>query len=482
MENKAQKSSALFSKKTYAISFATAALFAITGCSTSSVNLTEVTDAYYNGNARKAYQLSQKGANLTKSKDEKAEGSELLYQITGGVIGFDLGSPKAAEYLTRASDNFTKLQNTGIITSMFQDLAATAVNDTILPYSGYLYEGAMISYYQGLNAMASKNYADAKVFLNTAAKRQEQIEEYYAGQITSAQQMIDKIQSTIPKGKQEEKQPELQPNPKFASFKGYINPMIDYVTGLFFMLEEKNQADVEYFFKKSLGISGAEIIKEDLAYATSNWGKINSGSDKFTWIIIEDGKSPSKGEQKISFPIFNGESISRFALALPTFQEGVAFSDSYKIKSNNGEINATRIASLNPLFYNEFKLQYPLIVTRSVLSSTLKAVAQYQIQKNSGAAGKALSGFSALTGSDSNSQSAKADLRISTIFPEGFFVARVKNTEEKFQVLDDKGNVIYSATLSKDCNDAKTPCVSKNNIIYIRNADKSKFSHILMSK
>lgn len=458
---------------------AASALMLMTGCSTSKINLQEVTDAYYGGNFKKAYELAQEGANIGRAQDEKAQGDELLYQFTGGVIGFDLGTQQATQFLARADENFMKISNEGVLTSMFQDLAATAVNDTILPYSGYLYEGTMISYYQALNAMASKNDDETIRFFNIAQKRQEQIEEYYAGQISGAKALITNLQKTA-KMDSKEKEPAFEVNPEFEAFKGYINPMVDYVSGLVFMLNNKQQSDVEYFLKKAYGISKADVINQDMELLKSE--TLNKGSDKYTWIIIEDGKSPSKGEATFQFPIFTGESFSKFALAYPTFKSGVAFSNSYSIAQGDVKTNASRIASLDPLFYNEFKLQYPFVVTRAILGATLKALAQYAIQKSSGSAGKAFSSLSVLKGEDSNTQSAKADLRISTVLPNGFYAVRVKNTDGVLKLQNDKGVTIYQAQMSQECTGKDTLCSSKNNIVYVRNVGKAVISHILMSK
>lgn len=461
-------------------------MLALSGCA--KISLEEVSKQYYQGNPQKAYELTQKGANLPKVKEDGskeeakwASGDELLWQIQGGIIAFDLKKPEAKEMLELAEKNINHNELQGFLSSMFENFGAILVNDTVMDYKGFLYEGAMVNYYKALLYMGEKNYADARVEFNRASDRQRRIKEYYEKEIAKAQEeeqnaYTNKKNEGDPKKQKEEGNKILQSYSnlsKFSSLNGYINPMIDYISGVFFMLEGDKGKAID-FLKESYGVSGASVIKEDLQMAQE--GK---NQEKYTWVIIEDGKSPFKIEKRFSIPLYTGSSWINIAIALPDMKEGVEFASDYTIAGSQN-IQAQKISTLNPLVFNEFGKQIPFIITRGVISSTTKALIQHGTQKATKGTGW-LNVFTTIGGMVYSAATTKADTRISTLMPNGFYVARVSNAEGKINVYADK-RVIATFDFTQDCQNKDQLCVSKDYIIYIRNAQKNIFNQVLYSK
>lgn len=166
----------------------------LSGCA--KISLEEVSKQYYEGNPQKAYELAKKGANLpkiredgTQEESEDASGDDLLWQIQGGIVGFDLKKAEARRFLELAEKNINANELQGMLASFFENFGAVLVNDTVMTYKGFLYEGAMVNYYKALLYMSENNYADARVEFNRASDRQRRIKEYYEKEIAKAQEV-----------------------------------------------------------------------------------------------------------------------------------------------------------------------------------------------------------------------------------------------------------------------------------------------------
>ena len=449
----------------------------LSGCA--SVNLQEVSRQYYSSNPQKAYNLALSGVKLEEKGE--AQGDELLWQIQGGIVGFDLNKPEAKKLLELAEQNINLNELKGVLSTFFENFGAVLVNDTVMSYKGFMYEGVMVNYYKALLYMSENNYADARVELNRASDRQRRIKEYYEKEIARAQEKEHEAyknkenQGNASKQKSEgDKILQSYSNlSKFSSLNGYINPMIDYLSGVFFMLEGDRGKAID-FLKESYGVSGSEIIKEDWKVAEKGGYK-----KKQTWIIIEDGKSPFKIEKRFAFPIYIDSSILNIALALPDIKEGVEFAHSYMIRGSR-EYQAQKISTLNPLVFNEFGKQIPFIVSRGVISTTTKALIQYGTQQATKGTGW-LSVFTTLGGMIYSIATTKADLRISTLMPNGFFVARIENTEGEYKIFADQRE-IAKINFSQKCDNKHSLCLDQNHIVYVRNAQKNIFDQIIYSK
>lgn len=458
----------------------------LSGCA--SISLTEVSKQYYGGSATKAYELAKKGANLPKTKDngekeeaKEASGDELLWQIQGGIIGFDLQKPEAKDFLELAEKNINANELQGILASFFENFGAVLVNDTIMTYKGFLYEGAMVNYYKALLYMSEGKNADARVELNRASDRQRRIKEYYEKEILKAQ---EKEQGAY-KNKENKGDPSKQKGEgdkilqsysnlsKFSSLNGYINPMIDYVSGLFFMLEGDSSKAID-FLKESYGVSQVDLVKEDLEKAQKGGYK-----KKQTWVIIEDGKSPFKVEKRFALPVYTGSSLLNVAIALPDMKEGVEFAKTYQARGANS-YEAQKISSLNPLVFNEFSKQLPFIITRGVISTTTKALIQHGAQQGTKGTGW-LNVFATLGGMIYTAATTKADLRISTLMPNSFYVLRIENAEGEYKIFADNRQ-IGKINFSQKCDNKHSLCMDQNHIVYIRNAQKNIFDQVLYSK
>lgn len=453
------------------------ALFVLSGCST--INLNEVNQQYYEGDANKAYSLAQQGANVS-TDNQTAKGDELLWRIQGGIIGFDLEDENAEHLLEIAEKNINQNEEEGILSNFFKNAEAILVNDTIIPYQGFLYEGVMVNYYKALLYMSQQKYADARVEFNRASDRQRRLKEYYVEEIAKTKEAQQKVidKEKVTQNQEDEYNKILQTYSnldEFAHLENHINPAIDYIAGIFFMLQgDHNKA--QDFLKEAYGITQSSIIAEDL-------NSTQNRQEKQTWILIEDGKSPSKIEKRFYLPIFTqGSGLLHVTLALPDMQKGIDFANSYALydSSNTQQAQGSKIATLDPLAFNEFRKQLPFIITRAMLSTTIKTLAQHVALQ--AVQGDSIAELFVSLGGAFAQMTTQADLRISTMMPNSFHVIKIKNVEGKFDLKADDQLIIsldFSATCQKDLQQI---CVNKDNILYIRNAQNNIFKRVLFSK
>lgn len=428
------------------------------GCS--SVSLREVSYEYYQGDPNKAFDLSLKGA---KNKTDA-----LLFEMMGGMIGFDLSLPRSFALLERAEEQININEKQGMLTDLLEGIGAIAVNESIIPYKGYLYEGVMVNYYKALFLMKEGDLANARVEFNRANDRQRRLKAYYQTQIQKAIQLQDKNPQQF-SFSEERVLRDYQNLKKFEAFQGYINPVVSYLSGLFFMLE-RDPKGID-LLKEAYGISRISLIQEDFLMAQRGMN-----GEKYTWVVIEDGMSARKIQKSFVIPVVTYDGIFDIAFALPDWTKGNEIERSYHLWLSQSVSQAQRIGNLDPLIFNEFSKHLPFLLTRAITSSTLRALSQYWIQKTTSGLTKMLF---AMGGMAYDIATTQADLRSNQILPHSFWVARLKNQEGILKLQGDLG-VYFELKMGEECVSEAELCLNKNNIIYFRNAGKNSFYQIIL--
>lgn len=436
------------------------------GCAKSP--LAQIEREYYRGDAKKAFDLS-----LEASEGER---DGLVYKMMGGIIGFNLMEPKALDLLENAENQINAIEREGILSGVFDNLTAILAGETSLPYRGYLYEGVMVNYYKALLYMQKGEADQARIEFNRANDRQRRIKIYYDEEIQKAKQKSQNIQS-FPN--QSDEILSLYSNLEmFATLDGYINPMVSYVSGLFFMLEGDKKA--QDLFKEAYGISRENtILKEDL---------IGKMSQKQTWVIIEDGRSPYKTSFGIFLPLVIDDALLSIRLELPQLQKGEDFGKGYALRGDEDEVIAQEVALLDPLVWGEFSQHLPFVIARSLLATTSKVIAQYYAQRLSEGVLRVLA---ILGGGLYMAQTARADLRGNLILPRRFWIAKIRNMKGSLK-LQSGPKTLFVMQMGDKCggesnrdgrkNVPEKLCIGKNNIIYVRHADKNIFYYPIYQK
>lgn len=348
-----------------------------------------------------------------------------------------------------------------------KSLASVLVSNGMFAYEPNLFEGVLLNHYKALAYMFMGDYASARVEFNRAndrtrrtkdffsdkiARNNAQIEQNnaeYAGQInTSQNEMLAQADSIIAQN--------YSNLARFRSFEGYVNPIISYISGIFFLTQNDfNKAND--LLKESYGITQQKEILKDIRILNSRKASRNV-KDYYTWLIIEDGRIANKTSFELDLPLFLlGSNALLFSVALPNLNDGSIFNYQYFANSSTESIDAFELNTTQNLIANEFDIALPEIIITSLISSSYKAYMQHFLGEKFGFLGS-LGGmiFSKIT--------TRADIRSSRILPYRFLILRIKNKKNDISVYADD-NLIYNFALDLECEDL---CLKQDNLVYLR--------------
>ncbi|PAF44535.1 hypothetical protein BJI48_02780 [Helicobacter sp. 11S02596-1] len=469
--------------------FSSLALFVFFGCA-SQESLNRFNTLYYDHSPQEAYDFAKK-----EIKGDK-DGKNLLWEIQAGVSAFSVADYKdSVSILENAEIAFNKNHEENIASKAVKNTGAVLLNDNVKNYEGYYYEGALINYYKALDSLALDDKSKARVEFNRANDRQRRAKEFYEKEIKKATEEAqqDKNMQKVDKEKTKNEidkilSSEYSNLDRYGAYDGFVNPLISYVSGLYFSLEGDSKGiDL---LKEAYGVDKNKFIGEDMLIFQNR----KQLKNKYTWVIIEDGKSPIKKEVSFKFPIITSDGVYYFGLALPQLVDGESFYDSFVLKDasakNPEAYQFEPLVILDGVIANEFKKELPYIMTRAIISATTKVIVQGTLNKNvSPLAGLAMGIFTAAT--------TAADTRITSVFPHKVWLNRIENNtaSDKIIIEGNDGKKLFELDLMDCSKTSKQPepemknpeenpqenamkqqtqdisgkiCKNSNNIVYLR--------------
>ncbi|RDU71236.1 hypothetical protein CQA66_06735 [Helicobacter aurati] len=376
----------------------------------------------------------------------------LLWKMQAGFLTFSYFGPVFSLIeLDNAETIYKKYEQEGILSSAFNSVAATFSNDMSMSYKGNIYEGSLLNFYKALAYSSLEDSINARIEFNRANDRQRRAKEYYQKEIAKAH---DKA---IQNANKKQQSPDYATNTSdskinailtqrysnlnnFAVYKDLLNPMIPYISGIFFMLEKDYTKAID-LLKESYGITHSNIIANDMMLLESR--QLQEDSNNYTWFIIEDGNISRKQDNSFSTSLLLGGNVASINLALPSLSEGKSRFKTYKVNT----YRADSIAKISALFGSEFEKQLPIILTRAIISAIVKLVT-VEIANHIGGDYGALTGL--LTSVIFNAATS-ADTRGSFILPDSVWVARIPNDNNKIAIYGDD-TLIINLNFTPNCN------------------------------
>ena len=238
----------------------------------------------------------------------------------------------------------------------------------------------------------------------------------------------------------------------FKAYPDFINPFTVYIAGLFF-LSEGDYAKAAILLKETYGmVEENPVVADDFATVEKILeGKRTKGH--YTWIIFENGLGPEKEEFRIDLPIFLATNKVKYAgIALPRLKLRSRAFPYLAVRNAGEEITKTKaMASMDRVIQTEFKMRYPLIVTRAVISMLMKTSVQYLAQQNFGNIGGLLAAVYQLA-------TTAADIRMWTALPKEFQVAKIAAPKGGSVIIATPGGKTYNVSVPK----------KKNSLIYVK--------------
>ncbi|MBN2180588.1 MAG: hypothetical protein JW715_01645 [Sedimentisphaerales bacterium] len=436
--------------------FLIAAIF-ITGCNAPKNDLLKFNNAFKTGcmnNFCLEDSVKIARSKISKSKNPKAE--DLLWSMQlGSIERLKQNHQQSNEYFDKSEEmlNFFDYQNTTV-----DSAAAIAVNENIIPYTGREYDGIMINTYKALNFMALGENDLARVEFNRALDRQRRAREKFAKEIAKLQNELDKEQEKKDSQvKKNVENPEIEQiiaeqYPGIYNFQAYpdfVNPFATYIAGVFFNLDG-DYSKAAPLFKEAYGMVGDnEYLAQDLAITDQILDSRKRLTDT-VWVIFENGMGPVKDEFRIDIPLFvDTKKIKYIGIALPRLEFREQAYPGLLIKTADGNYSTKQVADMDRVIQTEFEKDFKATLTRAIISTTSKAVAQYALEKKDDSKATLASFLVAAY----TFATTAADVRIWSTLPKDFQVARFAIPADRKITIEPQGGQSFQIEIPA-CNNA----------------------------
>jgi len=348
------------------------------------------------------------------------------------------------------------------------EVGASLTNLSALPYRGRAYDKVMMNTYKALNYMQLGEIDKARVELNRALQRQRDAVAQNEKRIAEAQETAEKAKKgevTDENGKsaaydsdKAQQDPKTGPalnavlaesTANLVSYGDYVNPFAVFLDALFFTVRGEGGSDLERGRKSMERVVGMvpanPYVKADLGLAqAAAEGKSPEG---ITYVFFETGTGPDRDETKIQIPTFLVTSkLAYVGAAFPKLKFNPSFVGSLGVKAGDQTVPTATLASMDSVVANDFKNEWPVVVSKTLIGTATKAIVQASAQKSLDHAGLvgSLVGKVGLTAL--NAATTHADTRVWSSLPKEFQYARV-NTPADRQLIVAAGNDSHTITL-----------------------------------
>ncbi|MBI2518053.1 MAG: hypothetical protein HYV95_14205 [Opitutae bacterium] len=325
------------------------------------------------------------------------------------------------------------------------ETSALLTNQANLPYRGRSYDKVMLNTYKALDYLALGDRDRARVELNRALQRQRDAVEENAQRIAAAQDEaarartggladeqgnaiaydVEKAHADARTGAALQALLERSTG-ALRPYGDYVNPFAVFLDGLFFTHLGENGSDWERG-RKSLERAAAlapdnPYLRDDLVAAAR--GEPGRG---LTYVIFETGAAPRRVEERIDIPTFLvSNRLPYISAAFPRLEFDGDFAPVLAIRADQREHPTALVASMDSVVANDFKNEWPAVVTKTLLGTAAKAIVQDALQgrlnHNTNELGQALGSIFLTV---ANVATSIADTRTWTALPKEFHYARL---------------------------------------------------------
>ena len=279
------------------------------------------------------------------------------------------------------------------------ETGALLSNQANLPYEGRDYDRVLLNTYKALDYLALGQVDKARPELIRAYQRQQDA-------VANNQKRIEKEQDDIRKAKEEpsgqsaaesveraQKDPQVsgaldthfKPLDKLNAYADYVNPFPVYLDGIYFMHLAADASDKERArksFERVRGLSGDNaFIRRDLEIAE----KVANGqpAPAMTYVVFETGSAPWRGQFRIDLPVFfiGDGNVPYVGAAFPTLELDGNYVSGLTAATAAGPNVTVTLSSMDSVVGQDFKNALPTIITKTMLSTTIKAVGAYAVNK-----------------------------------------------------------------------------------------------------
>jgi len=275
-------------------------------------------------------------------------------------------------------------------------VGTTLTSDAFGDYTGRIYEGVMIDYYQTINQLMLANEDKVRIHLNRTSLRQENAEIQFTNFVAavakdnlSNDQLFDPSQyQTVRNGIDGDINLGVRQLPSAGNVE-IRNPMADLLDAF---LRYKGSSGIDRSSNKiQVSLRNADrVISAQNGYQkhfTPYKQVFESEKQPHIFIIFEDGQGPQIDEFRIDLPLFLVSDDALYSgIALPEFKPGKPSKLGLQVRLGEQSAALAPIADLNRMAGLEFAASYDKKVAKQIVSAIIKTVLQVaankEIEKN----------------------------------------------------------------------------------------------------
>ena len=270
-------------------------------------------------------------------------------------------------------------------------IATTLSSSAFGPYQGKIYEGGLIDYYRALNQLMLKN-ENARVSFNRLKERQnnaliqlgsfarasnnQAMSKAQEAQKTDAGVGMDKIQGQLARGTAKLNQGVMMSEIRNAAG--------DVMSAVFRSTSSDPEDKDESLVQPMLSAAGESVATEEgrslIAQLKQYLASNNSSLNNAVIVLYEDGNGPGFDEYRLDLPMYLvSDKVLYSGIALPEFRQGQSAGG--HILVGQAATRTVALTDMNRLAGLEFEKSYDGVVTKAVVSTLIKTVAQYAANK-----------------------------------------------------------------------------------------------------
>ena len=281
--------------------------------------------------------------------------------------------------------------------SVSKESGALLSNQANLPYRGRDYDRVMLNTYQALNYLQLGEVEKARPEVIRAYQRQQEAVDENKRRIEKEREEIEAAKGD--KKQESESVEKAQQDPKVAAglanqyaeieslraYADYVNPFTVFLDGFYFLQFAGDASDLERSrksFERLVGLVGDnKYFNADLALAE----KYARGEpvEPRTYVVFETGCAPKRDQFRLDIPIFvvSDGNLPYVGAAFPRLELDRDYVPSLVVEAGGGIENTVLVASMDSVVGQSFKNELPTVITKTLLSTTIKATASYFANK-----------------------------------------------------------------------------------------------------
>jgi uncharacterized protein len=387
-----------------------------TGCQTYDRRAAGFTQATQRGDIAAAVRQADRQAEAGQgTKDEillRLEQGQtwLTAAVAGTVPGAATADGAATQGLQRAVAAFDQAEakvnayEEAARVRVGSEIGALVTNQASLPYRGRAYDKVMMNTYKAVAYLALGEKDKARVELNRALQRQRDAVAANAKRIAAAQTEAEQgRQGALRDGNgraaaydADQAMGDARTGPALQAtldasvvalkpYGDYVNPFAVFLDGLFFTVLGEDGSDRERgrksFERVAALVPENDYLRADLAAArqAAEEGRAVTG---VTYVIFETGAAPARAEARVDIPTYlASRRLSYVGASFPKLVYHGDYVDRLDITAGGRTQRTALVASMDGVIANDFKNEWPAVVTKTLLSAATKAIAQAALQK-----------------------------------------------------------------------------------------------------